>query len=440
MLDIKFIREYKDIVEAGAKKKGVKISLDELIALDDKRIAELKAIDDLRAEINKVSLEISRDQNSSNRAQTIEEMRGVKEEIKSKEEHLKQTLEDWQRLMLEVPNIPSPDTPEGPDESGNKVIRSWGEKRNFEFKPRDHAEIGKILDVIDNETATVVTGSRFTYLKGDLVLLQFAMINFLMSIFTNGETLEKIISVKGLKVSSKPFIPVIPPFMIKPNTFLKMGRLHPKEERYHIPSDDLYLIGSAEHTMGAMHMDYIFEEKDMPMRYIGYSPAFRREAGTYGKDTHGILRLHQFEKVEMETFCLPEHSLPEQELLIAIQEHFMQSLQIPYQVVLICTGDMGKPDYRQVDIEAWLPAQNSYRETHTADLMTSFQSRRLNTKVKRTDGKIELVHMNDATAAAMGRMLIAIMENYQEADGSVTIPEVLRPYMGGKEKITKNSQ
>lgn len=439
MLDIKFIRENKDIVAAGAKKKNVEIDIGKLLELDDKRVALLKEVDDLRAEVNKVSLNISRDQDASARAQIIEEMRGVKEEIKKKEESLKKTIEDWQRLMLEVPNIPSPDTPEGPDESGNKIIRSWGEKRNFSFKPRDHADIGKELNIIDNETATVVTGSRFTYLKGDLVLLQFAILNFWMHILTDEVVLKKIIEDKGLKVSSKPFTPVIPPFMIKPNTMLKMGRLYPTEERYHMPGDDLYLIGSAEHTMGPMHMDHIFEESEMPVRYVGYSPAFRREAGTYGKDTKGILRLHQFEKIEMETFCLPEHSLPEQEFIIALQEHFMRAINIPYEVVLICTGDMGKPDYRQVDINTWMPSQNTYRETHTSDLMTSFQSRRLNTKVKRSDGKVELVHMNDATACAMGRILIAIIENYQEEDGSVTIPEVLRPYMGGRETISKAS-
>lgn len=439
MLDIKFIRENKDIVQSGATKKGVQINLDDLISLDDKRLKELKELEDLRAEINRVSNEISRDQDPTHKQQLIEEMRLVKEDIKKKEEHLRQTLESWQRAMLEVPNMPSPDTPEGPDESGNQVIRTWGEKPVFDFEPKDHVALGESLGIIDNETAAMVTGSRFTYLKGDLVMLQFALVHFLLSVFTNEEIIKKIIDDKGLKVSSKPFIPVIPPFMIKPNTMLKMGRLYPTEERYYIPSDDLYLIGSAEHTMGPMFMDHIFKEEEIPARYVGYSPAFRREAGTYGKDTKGILRLHQFEKVEMETFCLPEHSISEQELLVGMQEYLLQSLKLPYQVVIICTGDMGKPDYRQIDIETWLPGQNTYRETHTADLMTSYQSRRLNTKVKRSDGKLDLVHMNDATACAMGRLLIAIMENYQQNDGTIRIPEVLRPYMGGQEFIGKKS-
>ena len=252
---------------------------------------------------------------------------------------------------------------------------------------------------------------------------------------TNKEILEKIIKDKNIIVNKKPFIPVIPPFMVKPSTYLKMARLEPKEDKYHIEVDDMYLIGSAEHTLGPMHMNQTLNEVDMPVRYIGYSPAFRREAGSYGKDTKGILRMHQFEKMEMETFCLPENSIQEQEFLVAIQEYFLQKLNLPYEVMMICTGDMGKPDYRQIDINTWMPGQNTYRETHTADLMTSFQSRRLNTKVKRADGKTELVHMNDATICAMGRTMIAILENYQQADGGIKIPEVLRKYMGGREFI-----
>ncbi len=435
MLDIKFIRENKEIVQEGAKKKRIEIDIEKLLALDDERLRELKEVEDLRAEVNKVSNDIARDQDSALKIQLIEEMRIVKEEIKAKEEKLKKVVEEWQCLMLQIPNVPSPDTPEGPDESGNVVVRNWGEKPQFSFAPKEHYEIGKNLDILDNETAAEVSGTRFTYIKGDLVLLQFALINFLLEMLTNAETLEKIAKEKNINVNPKPFIPVIPPFMVKPNTYLKMARLDPKEDKYRIEIDEMYLIGSAEHTLGPMHMNKILDEKQMPMRYLGYSPAFRREAGSHGKDVKGILRMHQFEKLEMESFCLPETSIQEQEFFIAIQEYFLQALNLPYQVMAICAGDMGKPDYRQIDINTWMPGQNTYRETHTADLMTSFQSRRLNTRVKRANGKIELVHMNDATACAMGRTLIAIIENYQQADGSVKIPEVLRKYMGGKEFI-----
>jgi len=438
MLDIKFIRENKEIVQEGARKKQVEIDIEQLILIDDERLVVLKEVEDLRSEVNKVSNSISRDQDGAEKMQLIEEMRLVKEDIKAKEEKLKAITEEWQVLMLQVPNVPSPDTPEGPDESGNVVIRNWGEKRSFDFAPKDHYELGKNLDILDNETAAEVSGARFTYIKGDLVLLQFSLINFLMmEIFTNPETLEIIAKEKNIIVSTKVFTPVIPPFMIKPNTYLKMARLSPKEDKYHLEIDDMYLIGSAEHTLGPMHMGKIIEEIEMPIRYIGYSPAFRREAGSHGKDTKGILRMHQFEKLEMESFCLPETSIQEQDFFVAIQEYFLQSLNLPYQVVSICTGDMGKPDYRQIDIETWMPGQDTYRETNTADLMTSFQARRLNTKVRRTDGKLELVHMNDATACALGRTLIAIIENYQLEDGSIKIPEVLRKYMGGREFITK---
>jgi seryl-tRNA synthetase len=435
MLDIKFIRENKDIVQSGAKKKRVDIDVEKLITLDDTRLKELKEVEELRAEVNKVSNDIVRDQDPALKIELINEMRSVKDELKTKEEKLKLTIGEWQRLMLQIPNVASPDTPEGPDESGNMVIRAWGEKRKFDFAPKEHYEIGKKLDILDNETAAEVSGTRFTYIKGDLVLMQFAMINFLFGMLTDADTLKKIAEEKNINVSTKPFVPVIPPFMIKPNTYLKMARLDPKEDKYHLEIDDMYLIGSAEHTLGAMHMDKILDEKEMPIRYIGYSPAFRREAGSHGKDVKGILRMHQFEKLEMESFCLPETSIQEQDFFVAIQEHFLQKLDIPYQVVAICTGDMGKPDYRQIDIEAWMPGQDMFRETHTADLMTSFQSRRLNTRVRRADGKIELVHMNDATACAMGRTLIAIIENYQQQDGSVKIPDVLRKYMGDKEFI-----
>ena len=434
MLDIKFIRENKEIVQESARKKRVDIDISKLIELDDKR---LKEVEELRREINKVSNDISRNQDAALKIQLIEEMRVVKEDIKTKEEKLKSTIEEWQKIMLQVPNVTSPDVPEGLDESGNVVIRSWGDKPIFDFTPKEHYEIGEKLGIIDNQTAAEVSGTRFTYLKGDLVLLQFALINFLFETLTNAETLEKIAKDKNINIDPKPFIPVIPPFLIKPNTYLKMARLDPKEDKYHMEVDDMYLIGSAEHTLGPMHMNQTIEETKMPLRYVGYSPAFRREAGSYGKDTKGILRMHQFEKLEMETFCLPENSIQEQDFLVAIQEYFLQKLLLPYQVVLICTGDMGKPDYRQIDINTWMPGQNTYRETHTADLMTSFQSRRLNTKIKRINNKTELVHMNDATICAVGRMLIAILENYQQADGSVKIPEILKKYMDGKDFIIK---
>ncbi len=435
MLDIKFIRENKEIVQAGAKKKRVEIDIEKLIALDDERLKELKAVEDLRAEVNRVSNDIARDQDAALKIQLIEEMRGVKEEIKAKEEKLKQLMEEWQKMMLKIPNIPSVDTPEGPDDSGNQIIRNWGEKPQFSFTPKEHYEIGKALNIIDTETAAEVSGSRYAYLKGDLVILQFSLIQMCLEILTNKETLKKIAEDANISITPSVFTPIIPPVFIRPIVQVKMARFMTPDEHYMFPNDDLMLIGSAEHTLGSMHMNKIFKEEELPVRYAGYSTAFRREAGAAGKDTNGILRQHQFDKLEMEVFSLPENSMQEQNFLVAIQEYVLQTLKLPYQVVSVCTGDMGFPDNRQIDINTWMPGQNKFRETHSSDSTGGFQSRRLNTRVRRSDGKIEPVHMNDATVVAIGRTLIAIIENYQQADGTIKIPEVLRKYMGGREFI-----
>ena len=430
MLDIKFIRENKDIVMAGIKKKNSSVDIEALLLLDEKRLEIMSQTETLRSEQNKMSASISIEKNEAVRQQMINEMKLVKDEFKEKEEELQKVLNEWQALMLKIPNIPSVDTPEGPDETGNQVIREWGEKPEFSFTPKEHFELGKALGVIDTETAAEVASSRFSYLKGDLVLLQFALIQMCLEILTNKETLAKIASDAGLSTVPSAFIPVIPPVFVRPLVQVKMARYMAPEDHYLFPNDDLMLIGSAEHTLGSMHMGKIFEESELPIRYAGYSTAFRREAGTAGKDTNGILRQHQFDKLEMEVFSLPENGPQEQNFLVAIQEHVLQKLKLPYQVVSICTGDMGFPDTRQIDINTWMPGQNIYRETHSSDFTGGFQSRRLNTRVRRSDGKIEPVHMNDATVVAIGRTLIGIMENYQQADGSIRIPEVLQKYLG----------
>jgi len=436
MLDIKFIRDNREIVQNAATKKKVEVDIGAFIELDDRRLVALKEVEELRTEINKVSNNIGRNQDPALKLQLIEEMRVVKEDLKKKEENLKEIMTEWQKTMIKIPNITSVDTPEGPDDSGNQVIRSWGEKPTFTFKPKEHHILGKELGIIDTDTAAEVSGSRFSYLKGDLVLMQFAIVRMCLDILTDKEKLREIAEKNNISVDiANAFIPVIPPVFVRSNVQLKMARLMGPTDHYMFPEDDLMLIGSAEHTLGPMFMDKIFNENDLPLRYAGYSTAFRREAGTYGQDTTGILRQHQFDKLEMEVFSLPENSMQEQNFLVAIQEYIMQILKIPYQVVAVCTGDMGFPDYRQIDIEAWLPGQNRYRETHSADHTGGFQARRLNTRVRRADGKIEPVHMNDATVMAIGRTLIAILENYQREDGSILIPEALCPYMGGREII-----
>ncbi len=430
MLDIKFIRENQELVKKTLKNKRVDFDLDKLIALDERRRHVIGELEGKRAKQNAGS------KGGPKSPTEIETLKKVKDEIKILEEEMGHVEKEFDDSISKIPNIPSEDTPIGKDESENKVIREVGKKKNFDFKPKEHWELGQALGIIDTETAGNVSGSRFAYIKGGLGLLQFALVQLVFSVVTDEGTLKKIIKKAGLNIKVKPFVPVIPPVFIKPDIMQKMARLEPREERYHIVSDDLYLVGSAEHTLGPLHMGEILAEEKLPIRYIGYSTAFRREAGSYGKDTKGILRLHQFDKLEMESFSLPEDSVKEQDFFVAIQEYIMQLLEIPYRVVQICSGDMGGPDSRQVDIESWMPGQDRYRETHTADLMTDYQSRRLGTKVRRGN-KTEFVHMNDATALAIGRTIIAIMENYQTKKGTVMVPKVLKKWMFGIKEIEK---
>lgn len=426
MLDITFIRENPDIVRAALKNKNREgVDLDRILVLADERKKIAGEVSD-----------INRRRNEAQAARDIEAGKLLKEELSAKEIEHQATEKELVALLVKVPNIPSADTPIGPDESGNKVLRQWGDKKQFAFTPKAHWDLGKELGVIDSEKAAEVSGARFTYLKGDLALLEWALMHFATDILTSKETLQKIIDGAGLSVSNKPFIPVIPPLLMRSQVMNRMARLDPIEDRFYLDKDDLVLIGSAEHTLGPLHMDQVLDVEELPLRYFAITPAFRREAGAAGKDTRGILRLHQFNKMEMESFTKPEDGLSEQDLMVAIQEYVMQQLGLPYQVMAICTGDMGFPDQRQIDIETWMPGQDTYRETHTSDYIGGFQARRLNTRLKRVDGEKEPVHMNDATALSQ-RPLIAILENYQNEDGSITIPEVLRPYMQGREKIQK---
>ncbi len=426
MLDLQFIRENPDIVRAAIKNKNKEeVDLDRIVTLGDERKK-------IAGEIT----EINRQRGVAQQARDGEAGKRLKDELKAAEEKYQEVEKELVSLMVKIPNIPSADTPVGPDESANQVVREWGERPQFAFEAKAHWDLGRDLGLIDNEKAAEVSGARFTYLKGDLALMQFALIQLAMSVLTSRETLKSIIEKAGLNVSDKPFVPVVVPVMMRPQVMNRMARLEPREERY-VFDEDTVLVGSAEHTLGPLHMDEVIAEDRLPIRYAGYSTAFRREAGAAGKDTRGILRQHQFDKIEMESFTRPEDGYAEQDLFVAVQEHLMQMLKLPYQVMIISTGDMGGPDQRQFDINTWMPGQNTYRETQTSDYMGGYQARRLNSRIKRTDGTAEPVHMNDATAFAIGRTLIAIMENYQEADGTIAVPEALRPFMGGREKLDK---
>jgi len=437
MLDIKFIRENKKIVQDSCQKRGVSCDLDKLLRVDQKkRLAQTK-FEAIAAKKNKAGKEIAR-VSASEKKKIISEMKKIDKEGDRLKGQLAELEDELTGLLWAVPNLLAADVPTGKDENSNKVIAKVGQPPKFNFKIKDHLELGEILGILDTKKASQIAGTRFHYLMGPLAILEFALIRYAFDVLSDKKILTKLAKKHG--VSDKPFIPVIPPMMIKPEVFSKMARLSEddRNERYHLTQDDLYLVGSAEHTLGPLHMDEIIEEKDLPIRYVGFSASFRREAGSYGKDTRGILRVHQFDKVEIESFTTGEKAISEQNFIIALQEYLVSSLDLPYQKVIICSGDMGNPDYRQIDLECWIPSQDKYRETHTSDLMGDYQARRLNARIKRKTG-IEYAQMNDATVFAMSRMPIAILENFQQKDGSVKIPKVLHKYTGFKSMEPKLS-
>ena len=431
MLDINYIRANRQQVENAIKNKGCDVDLAEVLKLDDERKSLSQKIDGLRQARNQISAQMK---NGKPDQKLIAEGKSLKEEISTLESELSEIEPKYLTLLKQVPNVPTDDVPVGLSEDENQVAEVVGEPTKFNFEPKNHYEIGVARDWIDKERAAKVSGSRFAYIKGDMVKLQMAIVNFVMNSLSDEGVIAEIIKKNKLTgLSTKPFTLVLPPLMLRTEMYDAMDRLEPREDRYKIEGDELWLQGSAEHVLGSMHANEIFNEKELPVRYLGYATSFRQEAGTYGKDMEGIIRMHQFDKLEMESFSTKETSRKEHELFVAIQRWLIEQLQLPYRVIRKCTFDIGKPDARGIDMEVWLPGQNKYRETHTADYMTDYQSRRLNTRVRREDGEVELVHTNDATAFALGRIMIAVIENYQNKDMTVRVPEVLRKYMDGKE-------
>ncbi len=436
MLDIHFIRANRDQVKAAVRNKKLihRVDVDQLLALDVQLSTQRKDCEVLLADKNRIDAAMQRAQSTAEKDQLIKKGKEIKALIKVAEQKSEGVQKEFTEMMLQLPNVTSELMPIGKDESENSVLRTWGEPKKFNFVPRDHVDLGKALDIIDCEASGQIAGSRFFYLKGDAVLLQFALAQFVFRALTDTAVVKECAQKVGNPFTTA-FVPMLPPVMMKPEIMQKMDRLDPVDERYIFADDNLVLIGSAEQTMGPYHMNKLWLEEDLPIRYVGYSSAFRRESGSHGKDVRGILRVHQFDKMEMETFVPAEYGQVEQDLLVALQEYLLQQLELPYRVMQICTGDTGKPDFNQYDLECWIPTQQRYRETHTSDYMTDFQARRLNIRYKDQQGTNRYVHMNDATAIAMPRAIIAILENYQQADGSVVVPTVLRPYVG-KEIIT----
>ena len=420
MLNIKFIRENPEKVKQGCEKKQVKVDIEKLLDVDRKRRETLRALEDIRAQKNEASKQIPGIKEKKEKEKIILQMRELDRSHDRINEDLKKIDLKFNGLMKQIPNLPLEEVPEGKDEKENVVLRKVGEPRKFDFKPKDHLEIGEKLNLIDVKRAAKTSGTRFGFLKGKSALLEFALINF------------------GLELLIKEgFIPVLPPVLMKPEMMEAMGYVERGgEEIYFLEKDNLFLVGTSEQIIGPMHGDEIFKESELPKRYVGFSSCFRKEAGSYGKDTRGIFRVHQFDKLEMFSFTLPEKSKEEHQLMLSLEENLMQALKIPYQVVQICAGDLGDPAAAKYDIEAWIPSQKKYRETHSTSNCTDFQARRLNIRYRDGSGKLNFLHTLNGTALAMGRIIIAILENYQEKDGTVLVPEVLEKHLNFK-KIGK---
>jgi seryl-tRNA synthetase len=431
MLDIRYVRENAARVQEASEQKGYKVDIARLLQLDDERRELLSKTEEIRRERNELSSSLKQGRPTP---EQIERGKALKTDLAELEDRLRVLEEEFLHALKQVPNMPLDYVPIGASEDENVVIKTVGDVPQFDFEPRNHWEIGQLRGWIDKERAAKVAGARFAYVKGDLARLHFALMSYGMDILTDEAKIKEIVEAAGLHVSTKPFTLVMPPAVARTEVYDATGRLNKEEQTYKLADDDLWLNASAEHVMAPMYLGEILSEADLPIRLVGYTTAFRREAGTYGKDMEGILRMHQFDKLEMESFTTADTGLEEHKFMIAIQEYLMNSLGVPYRVLQKCTADIGGPNAAGVDIDSWLPGQGKYRETHTADYITDYQTRRMQTRVRRENGELELLHTNDATAFSQ-RPLIAIIENFQNADGTVRVPAVLQPYLGGKQTI-----
>jgi seryl-tRNA synthetase len=413
MLDIKFIRENIDKIKENCEKRGVKVDIKSLLRVDEKRRKVLGKVEEINAQKNKASKEIP-GLGSKEKKIIISEMQKLDKESDKMEKELKNLDQEFEELISQIPNLCFESVPSGKDECDNVVIRKVGKKPKFSFKQKDYLEIAENLDLIDIKRAAKVSGTRFGYLKKEAALLEIALINLAFEVLIK-----------------QGFIPVIPPVLIKPEMMKAMGYIDTKEDledKYFLKKDNLFLVGTSEQVIGPIHAQEVLE--GLPKRYVSFSTCFRQEAGSYGKDTKGILRVHQFDKVEMFSFVKPEDSEKEHKYLLSLEEKLMKLLELPYRVVQLCSGDLAKPSAATYDIEAWIPSENKYRETHSTSNCTDFQARRLN--IKHKGKKLEFVHTLNGTAFAIGRMLIAIIENHQQKDGSIKVPKALQKYTGFK--------
>lgn len=422
MFDVKYLRDNLDQARERLASRGGEIDLAPFGELDGRRRALLGEAEALKAERNKVSALIGKTKDKSQVQGEIARMKEVSARIKDLDEELKTVEAELQGLLMTLPNLPHEECPLGASEDDNRELRTWGEPRQFEFEPKPHWELGEQLGVLDFERAGKIAGARFSLLQGAGARLERALINFMLDLHTGQHN----------------YVEILPPFMVNRDTMTGTGQL-PKfeDDLFHLDDPDFFLIPTAEVPVTNIHRDEILAADDLPICYTAYTPCFRKEAGSHGRDTRGLIRQHQFNKVELVKFVMPEESDRELEKLLDNAEEVLRQLQLPYRVVDLCTGDIGFSAARTFDIEVWLPGQQAYREISSCSNFRDFQARRAAIRFRReAKGKPELVHTLNGSGLAVGRTLVAILENYQQEDGSVVIPEVLRPYMGGLEKIS----
>jgi seryl-tRNA synthetase len=419
MLDIKFIRDNKDLIKDGARKKHLNFDVDTLITVDDKRRELMQKVEAVKAEQNKFSAEIS-SADPATRQVLIDQMKVVKDSAQESEKALIDVMQEWQKLMVAVPNIPDMSVPEGDTDAQNVEVKTWGTLPKFDFTPKSHIDICLEKDMADFDRGAKVAGFRGYFLKNDGALLSMAVWQFVMDF-----------------MSKQNYQPMIVPSLVKRETLIGTGYIPQGEEDLYKTQDNEYLAGTGEVATMSYFADEVLDTTKLPVKFVSFSPCFRREAGSHGKDTKGLMRVHEFFKIEQLILCEADHqeSVRLHEEVTANAEQLLQALEIPYHVVLNCGGDLGLGQVKKYDIEAWVPSENKYRETHSASYFHDFQTRRLNIRYRDKEGKLRFVHSPNNTAIATPRLLISLIENHQQADGSIRIPAVLRPYMGGREFI-----
>jgi seryl-tRNA synthetase len=414
MLDLKLIRSDPERVKAALARRGADEQVDRLLALDARRRELLPQIESAQAERKTLSKQIGEaKQRGEEASEEMGAVQGLKETIESGKAELEKVEAELEAVATALPNLPDPEAPDGMTEEDAVVVREVGERPSFGFEPRDHLEIGTELGLIDMEAGAKVSGSRFAYLKGDLVLLELALVRFAL----------ELVRAEGHE-------PVVPPVLVREEALYGTGFLPgDRDQIYEVPKDELFLVGTSEVSLAALHADQILEADRLPLRYAGFSPCFRREAGAAGRDTRGIFRVHQFDKVEMFSFVEPSESAAEHERLLAIEERILTELELPYRVVNVAAGDLGAPAAKKYDCEAWIPSQERYRELTSCSNTTDYQARRLACRYRAADGESpQTVHTLNGTAVAVGRTMIALIENRQERDGGFTLPTILHSY------------